>query len=200
MSSKNFWTRLSFLTRLVPHILIPSAAIRQPAHIGNFEWAGGRIAAEGINIWATSLTRKNKRVQKFFEDSRTSLGLKTLYINRMLNIFRILKKNEVLAIPSDWDPTGKAKKLFKFFGKKAYLPTGAVSLALRSGAPLVPCFIWRVDKYTHLQIIGKPIELIRKGDRDVLIQKNMEKVLKVLEKYISSHIDEWELFHDIWEK
>ena len=170
------------------------------AHIGNFEWAGSRIAAEGINIWGTSLTRKNKRVQKFFEDNRSSLGLKSLYINKLLNIFRILKKNEVLAIPSDWDPTGKAEKKFKFFGKTAYLPTGAVSLALRSGAPLVPSFIWRVDKYTHQQIIEKPIELIRKGDRDVLIQKNMEKVGKVLEKYIGSHIDEWELFHNIWEK
>jgi len=170
------------------------------AHIGNFEWAGCRIAAEGINIWGTSLVRKNKRVQKFFEDTRAVLGLKTLYINMMLNVFRILKKNSVVAIPSDWDSSGMIGKPFKFFGKTAYFPTGAVSLALRSGAPILMCFIWRVDKYNHQEVVTEPIELIKKGNKDVLIQKNMEKVVKVMEKYIRDHIDEWELFHDIWEK
>jgi hypothetical protein len=31
-----------------------------------------------------------------------------------------------------------------------------------------------------------------------MLEKNMKKVLLVMEKYISEHIDEWELFHNIW--
>ncbi len=168
------------------------------AHIGNFEWSACRIAVEGYKIWVLSLVRKNKLVRKFFESNRLSKGLKTLYINRMLNVFRVLKNNEIVAITSDWDPTGKATRPFKFFGKTAYLPTGALMIALKSGAPLVPSFVWKKDKYNHFQIVEKPIDLIREGDKETLINKNMEKVLEVMEKYIRDNISEWEMFHDIW--
>lgn len=168
------------------------------AHIGNFEWGACRIAVAGYKIWGLSLVRKNKLVEKFFESNRLSKGFKTLYINRMLNVFRMLKNNEIVAIPSDWDPTGQAVRPFKFFGKTAYLPTGALMIALKSGAPLIPSFIWKKDKYNHFQIVEKPIDLIREGDKETLINKNMEKVLEVMEKYIRDNISEWEMFHDIW--
>jgi KDO2-lipid IV(A) lauroyltransferase len=99
------------------------------AHIGNFEWGACRLAVEGYKIWGTSLVRKNKLVDRFFESKRKSKGLKTLYINKILNIFKILKNNEIIAITTDWDPTGQAARTFKFLGETAYLPTGALQIA-----------------------------------------------------------------------
>ena len=168
------------------------------AHIGNFEWGACRLAVDGYKIWGTSLVRKNKLVGRFFEAKRMSKGFKTLYINRMLKVFKILKNNEIIAVPTDWDPTGQAARPFKFFGETAYLPTGALQIALRSGASLVPSFIWRKDKYNHLLIFEEPLDLIREGDKETLISKNMVKILAVMEKYIKSHISEWEMFHNIW--
>ncbi|MBU2563292.1 MAG: lysophospholipid acyltransferase family protein, partial [Actinobacteria bacterium] len=168
------------------------------AHLGNFEWGACRIAVEGYKIWVLSLVRKNRLVGKFFESNRLSKGPKTIYINRMLNVFRILKNNEIVAITSDWDPTGRAARPFKFFGKTAYLPTGALQIALKSGASLIPSFVCKKDKYNHFQIVEKPIDLIREGDKETLINKNMEKVVEVMEKYIRNNISEWEMFHDIW--
>jgi KDO2-lipid IV(A) lauroyltransferase len=168
------------------------------AHIGNFEWGACRLAVEGYSIWGVSLFRKNRLTRNFFESKRLTKGLKTLYINKMLKVFRILKNNEIVAIPSDWDPTGQAAKPFRFFGKTAYFPTGALQIALKSGAELIPSFIWRKDKYNHSQIIENPINLVREGDRETLVNKNMEKILEVMEKYISSHVSEWEMFHNIW--
>jgi KDO2-lipid IV(A) lauroyltransferase len=168
------------------------------AHIGNFEWGACRLAVDGYKIWGTSLVRKNKLVNRFFESKRKSKGLKTLYINRMLKVFKILKNNEIIAIPTDWDPTGHAARAFKFFGQTAYLPTGALQIALKSGASLVPSFIWRKDKYNHLLIFEEPIDLIREGGKEELISRNMVKILAVMEKYIKDHISEWEMFHNIW--
>ena len=169
------------------------------AHIGNFEWGACRLAIEGYNIWGLSLFRKSKLTRKFFESRRLSKGFKTLYVNRVLNIFRILKNNEIIAIPSDWDPSGRAARPFKFFGEIAYLPTGALQVALKSGAALLPCFIWRKDKYNHLLVIGNPLELIIEGDKEKLINRNMKKIRKIMEGYIRSHISEWEMFHNIWD-
>ncbi len=169
-------------------------------HIGNFEWGACRLAVEGYDMWGLSLVRKSKLTTKFFELKRLSKGLNTLYINRMLNVLKILKNNGIVAVPSDWDPTGLASSPFTFFGKRAYFPTGALQLALKSGAELVPSFIQRKDKYNHLLIIDRPLKLIREGDKETLIKRNMKMVIKVMEEYISSHISEWEMFHNIWDK
>ena len=168
-------------------------------HIGNFEWGACRLAVDGYKIWGVSLVRKNQLTNRFFESKRLSKGLKTLYINRMIHVFRYLRNNEIVAIPTDWDPTGRAARLFPdFFGKKAYIPTGALQIALKSGAALLPSFIWREDKYTHHQIIGEPVDLDRTGEKEEMIDNNMAKIFPIMEKYISEHLTEWELFHDIW--
>ena len=172
------------------------------AHLGNFEWGACRIANAGYKIWGTGLTRSFRKTSLFFENKRLSKGLKTLYANKvMLNIFRILKNNEIIAIPTDFDPLGTARP-YDFFGKKAYIPSGAVEIAMKSGAPLIPSFTWRKDKYNHYQIIGKPIELERlegtPDERLEIIEKNMQKMIGVMELYIRRHPDQWELFHDIW--
>ena len=156
------------------------------------------LGAKGYKIWVLSLFRKSKMTNKFFESNRLSKKVKTLYINRLRHIFRHLKNNEIVAVPLDWDPTGKSARPFDFFGRRANLPTGALRLALRSGAVLIPCFIWRDGKYTHRQIIGEPVELELSGEKEELIEKNMKKIIPIMEKYIREHIVEWELFHDIW--
>lgn len=168
------------------------------SHIGNFEWGACRLAVDGYKIWGVTLFRKSERTNRFFQANRMTKGFKTLYINKIIHIFRHLKNNEIMAIPSDWAPTGKASRHFKFFGRMAVLPTGALQIALRSGAPLVPSFIWRDGKYTHHLVIRKPIELDREGDKEELISKNMDKLIAVMESHIREHITEWELFHDIW--
>jgi len=168
------------------------------SHIGNFEWGISMLGIKGYKIWGLSLFRKSKMTNKFFELKRLSKGVKTLYINKMLHVLKLLKNNEIVAVPSDWDSTGKSARPFDFFGRKANLPTGALRLALRSGAVLVPCFIWRDGKYTHRQVIGEPVELELSGEKEELVEKNMEKIIPIMEKYIREHIVEWELFHDIW--
>lgn len=174
-------------------------AIIFTAHIGNFEWGACRIAVEGYKIWGVSLFRENNHLNKFFESNRLTKGLKTLYITRMKNVFKILKNNEIVAIPTDWDPAGMAAP-YKFFGKKAFLPNGSVKIAMKTGAPLIPSFIVRRGRYNHFQIVGKPLELSLEGDRNRLLDKNMEKMIKVLEKYIKENIEEWEMFHNIWQE
>jgi KDO2-lipid IV(A) lauroyltransferase len=174
------------------------------AHLGNFEWGACRLAVEGFKVWGTGLTRKSVKTMLFFEKRRLLKGLKTLYVNKMmLNIFRILKNNEVIAIPADFDPLGTAK-LHKFFGHDAFIPSGPVEIAMKSGAPLLPSFIWRKDKYNHVQVVEEPVDLIAETsdtpDRHEIINLNMQKMVSVMEKYISRHLEQWEMFHDIWSK
>ena len=167
------------------------------AHIGNFEWGASRIGAEGIKIWGVGLYRGNRFLDKYFEKNRKSKCLNTINATKMLGVFRILKNNEVVAIPSDWDPTGSSKT-YDFLNKKAKIPCGAIQIALASGAPLIPSFIVRDGAYHHRQIICEPLDLIREGPKEELLEKNMQKIIKVLEKYITENLDQWVMFHNVW--
>ena len=194
--------RIEGLENLDNALKLGNGAVIFTTHLGNFEWGACRIGVQGYKIWGTGLIRTYKMTNKFFEKRRLSKGLRTLYANKvMLNLFRILKNNEVIAIPSDFDPLGTADT-YKFFGKNAHIPSGAVEIAMKSGAPLLPSFTWRIDKYNHFQVVGKPVVLINdngnKETRKEIIRMNMEKMIAVMEKYISEHIEQWELFHDIW--
>lgn len=168
------------------------------AHIGNVEWGACRVAAEGYSIWATGLSRPYEPTNRFFECRRLAKGVRIVYVNKsLLNIFRILKNNEIIAMATDWDSQGTAH-MHDFFGKKAYIPSGPVEVAMKSGAPLIPCFIYRKNKYNHFMELEKPLELETKGERKELIDINTAKVVKVLQKNIKEHLDQWEMFHDIW--
>jgi len=168
------------------------------AHIGNVEWGACRVAAEGYNMWATGLHRPFEPTNKFFESRRLVKGVKIVYVNKsLLNIFRILKNNGIIAMPTDWDSQGTAH-IHDFFGKKAYIPSGPVEIAMKSGAPLIPCFIYRKNKYNHFIEMEKPLELETEGEKKELLDINTAKMAKVLQKYIKEHLDQWEMFHDIW--
>ncbi|MHB1376990.1 MAG: lysophospholipid acyltransferase family protein [Candidatus Humimicrobiaceae bacterium] len=167
------------------------------AHIGNFEWGASRIGSEGVKIWGVGLNRENRFLDKYFEKNRKSKCLNTLNSTRMLGVFRILKNNEVVAVPSDWDPTGSSRTYY-LFNKKVKLPSGAIQIALASGAPLIPSFIVRDGPYHHHQIVGEPLDLIREGTKEELLEKNMQKIVQVLEKYITENLDQWVMFHNIW--
>lgn len=168
------------------------------AHIDNIEWGACRLAVEGYKMWATGLRRPYEPTNKFFESRRLAKGVRILYVNKsLLDVFRILKNNGIIAIPTDWDSRGTAR-IYDFFGKKAYIPSGPVEIAMRSGAALIPSFIYRKNKYDHFMEVGHPLELETEGEKKELIYKNTAKMANVLQKYIKEHIDQWEMFHDIW--
>ena len=167
------------------------------AHIGNFEWGAARIGTAGKKIWGVGLHRGNPPLDNYFERNRENKCLKTLYANKMLHVFKILKNNEVVAIPTDWDPFKNSRE-FDFFGHKAFIPSGSVQIALATKAPLLPSFIVRDGKYHHHQIILPPLELETEGEKEEIIEKNMLKVITILEDQIKRNIEQWVLFHDIW--
>jgi KDO2-lipid IV(A) lauroyltransferase len=112
-------------------------------------------------------------------------------------MLRILKNNELLGILPDQD-TDKVDGIFvDFLGQQAYTPTGPVSLALATGASIVPCFIVR-KKSKHYLYIEKPLELEVTGNKEADIRINTEKWSYIFEKYIREYPDQWVWMHKRW--
>jgi KDO2-lipid IV(A) lauroyltransferase len=85
-----------------------------------------------------------------------------------------------------------------FFGIPTEMFPGAVGLALRTGAPILPVTIHRRGLISHVIEIGPPIEILRTGDREKDVEVNLATLVKTLENAIRSYPEEWWVISRRW--
>src|SRR5205807_10551771 len=112
-------------------------------HIGNWDMAGAAFAARGHPVSALVETlqpaRWNERVQR----TRIAAGVKAIPIEHGLrDMIATLRKREGLAVLVD-RPVDADGVVVTFFGRGTRVPSGAATLALRTGSPVVPAALVR---------------------------------------------------------
>jgi len=116
----------------------------------------------------------------------------------MRSAFKCLKKNELLIIAADG--SGLRARMdrsfapFDFLGRRMLFPTNPVSLALRTGAAMVPAFVVR-DGSRHTVIIERPIPLEGRAK-----EEGVKAYIAVLEKYVRAYPALWEFWEEFDEE
>ena len=138
--------RVEGLHRMRSALTNGKGVIGLTAHLGNYELAGAVLSLQGLPVNAVVLTHQNKRVNAFFEHQRSRVGVKNIPVfgNGMRAFFEaaisVLRRNEILALVGDRDFFGHGLEL-PLFGRTLKVPQGPASFSLRTGAPIVPCFL-----------------------------------------------------------
>jgi len=102
------------------------------------------------------------------------------------------------AIGMTVDQGGKGGLAVDFFGREASMSTGAVKLALRYSATLVPAFYVR-ERGSHIRIILEPpFELQRTGDFKEDVFVNLQALVRIFEKHIRTYPQEYLWSYKIW--
>jgi len=104
-------------------------------------------------------------------------------------ILSALKRNEIVFILGDNLKKGKVQTLF--FGQRVFSPRGPVSLALRSGAAVVPLYLIRNYQGGMELIIEPEICLTRNGRLSEDITQNTHHIVGYLENLIRRYPDQW---------
>jgi hypothetical protein len=101
------------------------------------------------------------------------------------------------ATVADRDVSGTGQPV-EFFGAPARLPTGAVLLGLRTGAPLVPVFAQRL-RDARLFVSARPAVTLThtRALRDDL-QQGLHVLARLLEEGIARAPEQWVVFEPIW--
>ncbi len=171
------------------------------AHFGNFPLMLLRFVQEGVTTNAIIRYARDERIEKYFQQKRTELGLKTIYSQpRKVCVdtsIKALRDNELLFIPLDQN-FGTGGVFVEFFGRQAATATGPVIFAQRTGAPILPMFIVRQKDNTHKIIIEEPIHIEEKADSKETIVFNISRITKIIESYIKSYPQEWGWGHRRW--
>jgi KDO2-lipid IV(A) lauroyltransferase len=87
----------------------------------------------------------------------------------------------------------------EFCGAMTTIPLGAVELALRTGADLIPAWAWRVDGFRFRAVIGPPFELVRTGDFPADTRENAKRMLANFEEKLRSDPGQWAVLEAIWD-
>lgn len=167
------------------------------AHIGNWELLGVYLSLLGYPINVIARRIYDERLNKILIDIRESKGIRCILRDESsYQVLRCLRKNQALGILIDQDT--KVQGVFvDFFGRLAYTPQGLATIALRTGAVVVPGFIVR-DGNKHKIIIKPKVELKRSGNETQDIKDNTQEFTKIIESMIRSYPSQWVWMHERW--
>jgi KDO2-lipid IV(A) lauroyltransferase len=166
------------------------------AHIGNFEFAAKRVAIEGRKLSVVARMDKNAVLADMFNNLRKDGGYQVLGRgNAAKPVIQCLRAGECVAMLPDqksedcWVP---------FFGKLSGTVAGPASIALRTGAPLIPCFDVRMTDDSHKIVVMPRIDTTPTGDQAADVERIMTEVNAAIEKIIRQYPDQWLWLHDRW--
>src|SRR5690606_6319177 len=93
----------------------------------------------------------------------------------------------------------KVKKVFvNFFGRPAATPVGAAVLALKTGAAVVPTYIYLGDDgLQHMHILPR-IPMTVTGNEEEDVRNNTQVMTNFIEDVVRQHPDQWVWMHRRW--
>lgn len=172
------------------------------AHFGNFPLMLLRFAQEGYKTNAIIRSTRDQKIEEYFQQLRTKLGLRTIYshprqqcVNTSL---AVLRQNEFLFIPLDQNFGSAGGVFVDFFGQKAATATGPVIFAMRTRAPILPVFVVRDSQDRHKIIIEPPLNLQEGDDDKETVLINTGRITRIIESYIRKYPQEWGWMHRRW--
>lgn len=165
------------------------------AHLGPVSFVGQMVLAHGYPV-ALPVEVETSEFQRSVNRARGGAGLQLIRTDSALGIFRFLREGKVLGILADRAVTGVGERV-EFFGREALLPSAAVVLSMRTGAPLVPSFAGRSDGVLTASFEA-PLEIPNTGDRAADVREGVQRFARVLERRVRSAPEQWTVFEDFW--
>jgi KDO2-lipid IV(A) lauroyltransferase len=140
----------------------------------------------------------NPYLDVLLERMRSATGNRVIYRQgAMRRVLRALQANEVVAIPIDQHIQGANAVTVDFFGRPAATTSALATLALRTGAPLVPAFAMPLAGGRYRMVYEHPVELPPSGSTDP-VRDLTQRCSDVLEMYVRRHPHLWLWMHRRW--
>ena len=178
-----------------------SGVIALGAHLGNFFLVGTRLAIENYPSWVLINQPRNHQFAKFMDDYRLKVQQRTIHARprreALRKLYEILRGNELAVVIADEYRRNNGIHL-PFFGHTVIARRGPATLALRTGAAVVPVYLIHDKSQCLKMIVEAELDLIR-NDRDkAAIKENTLRMTQWLEKTVRIYPEQWNWMNIHW--
>jgi phosphatidylinositol dimannoside acyltransferase len=176
-----------------------NGAILALPHLGGWEWAAAWMAEQGHHMLAVVEALEPPALLEWFREQREAMGLEIVALgpdvaNRVL---RALRDNRIVCLLSDRDLAGDGVEV-QFFGERTTLPGGPATLALRTGAAILPVAVYFGPGRRHHGVVRPALALEREGRLRDDVARITQALAREFESLISAHPEQWHLLQPNW--
>jgi KDO2-lipid IV(A) lauroyltransferase len=170
----------------------------------------GHLGAWELSVYAHSIyghpmaflkrSVDNPLVEPLAESRRARFGNRSIdKKGSVREVLKTLKAGGVVGILADLNATREEGVFCDFFGVPACTTAGVATLALRTGAVVLPGYLlWDEKARLHRLHFDKPIETTNTGNQKEDVQINTARYTKALEEVIRRYPDQWLWIHRRW--
>ena len=162
-------------------------------HMGSWDMSAAYAAAIGYRVLAVT-ERFPGSLNDAVVESRGRFGMEIVPVGRpaVRSILERLESNGIVALVCDLEQgPGVA---VSFFGRAATVPSGPASLAMKTGAVLLPIYQYATTRGRQQARIDTPVG-VSEGDTKAAV---MQHVIERFEGYIREHPDQWYAFRPMF--
>lgn len=166
------------------------------AHLGNWELLGRWVAARGVPLTVVAREPEAPAMATYLRRMREGAGFAVLNKGESARtLLRVLRRGEAIILLPDQN---SGDLFLPFFGVPAGTVAGPASLALHTGADLIPCYCVREpdDRYRILTLPA--LSVVPTGDHEADVARIMTEANRVLEGVIRDYPDQWLWLHNRW--
>ncbi|RLJ05401.1 MAG: hypothetical protein DRP14_01935 [Candidatus Aenigmatarchaeota archaeon] len=168
-------------------------------HMGNGGFAASLLVLKGYSINIVVWQDANKRINKLFQAIRESKGVKVIYSQHAAkDILEALKRNEIVAVTVDLSGGERDTKL-NCWWKEIRILRGVFVFAQKQDVPILPGVIIRQSNNSHKIIIGKPVKMEMKQDRERGFEEGAARLFKFFKGYIEEYPEQWHWLRNLWQ-
>ncbi|HTL85561.1 MAG TPA: phosphatidylinositol mannoside acyltransferase [Acidimicrobiia bacterium] len=168
-------------------------------HLGGWEWAAAWMAEQGHHMLAVVEDLEPPALLEWFAEQREAMGLEVVPLGDDVStrVLKALRDNRIVCLLCDRDLTGDGVEV-EFFGERTTLPAGPATLAIRTGAALLPVAVYFERGRKHHAVIREGIKVERQGRlRDDIVRITQE-LARSFEQLIQVAPEQWHLLQPNW--
>jgi KDO2-lipid IV(A) lauroyltransferase len=173
-------------------------AIVVTPHLGNWDLGAAAIATCGHPVHAVADPFGPPAVDEMIRATRERLGVRVIPVGpaSARAALRALRRNEVLLLACDIDKGGAGVPV-QFVGHQVVLPVGPATLALKTGAKLIPGYMRRRPDGRHESRLLPPLPDPLPAEGSAPIAELTQAIASSFEEMIRPDPSQWFAFHSL---
>lgn len=162
-------------------------------HMGSWDVAAAYASARGYAVSAVA-ERFPGSLNDAVVASRGRFGMEIIPMGRaaIRGISAALQANRIVALLCDLEQ-GPGVSV-RFFGRSAVVPAGPAAIALKTGAALLPAYVYSTGPGRYVGVVEEWLPRSEDESRESLAQKVIDR----FELFIREHPDQWYAFRPMF--